>query len=73
MYAVASIKTGHQEEEEFKQSFQSALESMQSHCHFSMQDTFGNYSKELPRTTREQDLVSTALEKAQSVTCWQKR
>lgn len=70
VYAVLSTNSG-QDESTFSKEYRRAIDSLQTHCHFSMKQSFGNYSREDPRTTREAQLIEMALTKAKEDTCLQ--
>ena len=63
VWGVAAVNSGQQSEAEFQTLYKRAISSRQTHCHFSMRDTFGRYPKEDPKTDRERELLEKAVEK----------
>ena len=63
VWGVAAVNSGQQSEAEFQTLYKRAISSLQTHCHFSMRDTFGRYPKEDPKTDRERELLEKAVEK----------
>eukprot|EP00435_Cladocopium_sp_Y103_P018420 s954_g4.t1 len=53
VWGVAAINSGQQTDAEFQDLYKHTISSLQTHCHFSMRDTFGHYAKEEPRSSRE--------------------
>ena len=63
VWGVAAVNSGQQSEAEFQTLYKRAISSLQTHCHFSMRDTFGRYPKEDPKSDRERELLQKAVEK----------
>ena len=68
VYGVATVNSGTQTESDFDCALQSALKSMQTHCHFSMEETFDtSLEEESLHLERVQNKFQEALEAAEVV------
>jgi len=69
VWGAAVVNTGSQAENQFQERFKTALQAMQTHCHFTMEESFKDFGQEEPRTSREAELLAMAQEKAKLDSC----
>ncbi len=64
VYGAAIVNTGTQAEDDYQKLFSATLQSLQTHCQFSMSETFADLPPEELTTERQRNVLAQAVDNA---------